>query len=134
MVANKHVTSETRRKYRDLIGYLPDVYRQGYSMHETTADDEASQQLEKFVVDPYFAPLMADSLAGALCMIHMNICSLCTFGCVYACDVATDSELYSRATSKYESLVYNQNNTIVFPGSLNFKQAVLENCLDKKHI
>ena len=86
MVANKHVTSETRRKYRDLIGYLPDVYRQGYSMHETTADDEASQQLEKFVVDPYFAPLMADSLAGALYIIY----SFCIFGCVYACDIATE--------------------------------------------
>ena len=74
-------------------------------MHETTADDEASRQLEKFVVDPYFAPLMADSLAGALYMMHMTICSLCIFGCVYACDVATDSELYSRATSKYERSV-----------------------------
>ena len=54
----------TKQKYRELIEYLPAEYRQNYSMAMSEVTEELAGQFEKFGLDPYFAPLMADSLAG----------------------------------------------------------------------
>ena len=62
--ANEHVSVDTKRKYRDVIDYLPANYRQGYLMYTTKPDDDLVKRFEKFVIDPYLAPLMAESLAG----------------------------------------------------------------------
>ena len=46
--------------------FLPEDFRENYSMYLTKPDDELVKKYEKFVLDPYFAPLMAESLASEL--------------------------------------------------------------------
>ena len=73
LMANEHVTMETKRKYRDVIEYLPENLRNGYTMYTTKPDSELAAQFERFVTDPYVAPLMAESLAGTT---HSATCTL----------------------------------------------------------
>ena len=71
MTCNDHVSQERKRKYAGLIELLPAEFRKGYSMYMTKGDPELCDKFEKFVIDPYFVPLMADSLKGNI--IEMNI-------------------------------------------------------------
>ena len=66
MVCNEHVSQELKRKYAGLIELLPAEFRKGYSMYMTKGNPEICAKYEKLITDPYFAPLMAESLKGKL--------------------------------------------------------------------
>ena len=55
-----------------MIDYLPANYRQGYLMYTTKPDDDLVKRFEKYVIDPYLAPLMAESLAGMYLIYSLN--------------------------------------------------------------
>ena len=84
LTANEHISLETKRKFRTMTSeFLPEEFRGNYSMYLTKPDDELVKKYEKFVLDPYFAPLMAESLASELhtfntkkVLIHMCTCSI----------------------------------------------------------
>ena len=44
--------------------FLPKEFRGKYSMYLTKPDDELVKKYEKYILNPYFAPLMADNLEG----------------------------------------------------------------------
>ena len=64
MVSNEHISRETKHKYSNLIGLLPDEFRKGYKLYTSKGDDVVSTKVEKLVTDPYMNPLMAESHKG----------------------------------------------------------------------
>ena len=99
MVCNEHVNQELKRKYAGLIDLLPEEFRKGYSMYVTNeGDPEISAKYEKFITDPYFAPLMAESLKGTqwyifseitlnhvnlICIVFISIIAMRTYFCFH---------------------------------------------------